>query len=323
MGFLKNLFGNSENQFVDLVRAHENGEEWATAEIQKMWESDDPTLLPRIHRAHVVIYKDAAMRGDRDAIIKYARGLEWLDRTEEALQWYMKLINQGDTDAMLELASDYTEYGGMGENNEERFRLIKNAAEMGNTEAQYKLAMEYACAGNFIADDYWAQKSAENGCSEGKIKYANDLRRENSMLLEYQKKFTQCDDPEVLEYILKKYEIESPDDATEIISQLYFKAEQLYIEYLNEGESEIGFSEAMRNLAYMYWHPTPPAFSPMPYLAAYYFYRDYYYFDSQPSYKNFERVVAEFDLPITGETLQEWQETDIFTWAETHGIEVV
>lgn len=323
MGFLKNLFGNSENQFVDLVRAHENGEEWATAEIQKMWESDDPTLLPRIHRAHVVIYKDAAMRGDRDAIIKYARGLEWLDRTEEALQWYMKLINQGDTDAMLELASDYTEYGGMGENNEERFRLIKNAAEMGNAEAQYKLAMEYACAGNFIADDYWAQKSAENGCPEGKIKYANDLRRENSMLLEYQKKFTQCDDPEVLEYILKKYEIESPDDATEIISQLYFKAEQLYIEYLNEGESEIGFSEAMRNLAYMYWHPTPPAFSPMPYLAAYYFYRDYYYFDSQPSYKNFERVVAEFDLPITGETLQEWQETDIFTWAETHGIEVV
>ena len=37
MGFLKKLFGNSENQFIDLVRAHENGEEWATAEIQKMW----------------------------------------------------------------------------------------------------------------------------------------------------------------------------------------------------------------------------------------------------------------------------------------------
>ena len=48
MGFFKNLFGNSENQFIDLVRAHENGEEWATAEIQKMWESNDSTLLPSV-----------------------------------------------------------------------------------------------------------------------------------------------------------------------------------------------------------------------------------------------------------------------------------
>lgn len=323
MGFLKNLFGNSENQFIDLVRAHENGEEWATAEIQKMWESNDSTLLPRIFRAYVVIYKDAAMRGDRDAIIKYARGLEWSDREEEALQWYMKLINQGDTDAMLELASDYTEYGGMGENDEERFRLIKNAAEMGNAEAQYKLAMKCGCVGDFLGENYWAQKSAEKGCPDGKLEYARVLGQELSELIGYKKNMTQFTDSAIMEYVLKKYEIESPDDATEIISQLYFKAEQLNIEYLNEGESETGFSEAMKNLAYMYWHPTPPAFSPMPYLAAYYFYRDYYYFDSQPSYKNFERVVTEFDLPITGETLQEWQETDIFTWAETHGIEVV
>ena len=67
---------------------------------------------------------------------------------------------------------------------------------------------------------------------------------------------TQFTDSAIMEYILKKSKLNLPDDATEIISQLYFKAEQLNIEYLNEGESETGFSEAMKNLAYMYWHPT-------------------------------------------------------------------
>lgn len=322
MGFLKNLFGNSENQFIDLVRAHENGEEWATAEIQKMWESNDSTLLPRIFRAYVVIYKDAAMRGDRDAIIKYARGLEWSDREEEALQWYMKLINQGDTDAMLELASDYTEYGGMGENDEERFRLIKNAAEMGNAEAQYKLAMKCGCVGDFLGENYWAQKSAENGCPDGKLEYAEVLGRELSELIGYKKNMPQFTDPEIMEYILKKYKIESPDEADELMLRLYSQKEQLYVDYLNEGDSDVGFSQAMRGLAYMYRHPTPSMCSPLPYLAAYYFYSDYYYFDSQPSYKNFKGVVAEFNLPITNETLQEWQKTDIFTWAKNHGIDV-
>ncbi len=113
MGFLKKITSNLTDptiQFTNIVKACDNGEEWAKCELQKMWQNNDPTLIKRIHQARVAIYEKAAKNGDKDAIIKYAHGLAYCNRHQEILHWYMQLIEKKDLETMLELALDYAEY---------------------------------------------------------------------------------------------------------------------------------------------------------------------------------------------------------------------
>lgn len=319
MGFLKKLFGSGEEDFINLVRAHENGEEWATEKINQMWQQNDSTLLPRIYRAYVTIYADAAAQGDRAAILKYARGLEWSGREAEALDWYMKLINNGDTDAMLELALDYGEFGGMGENVSEKMKWIRKAAEMGNPKAQAKLALEYSAANDMVNADIWAQRAAEGGNAEGKFRYAEILKNENMELASYTTDKSLFGEA-FQTYLVKKYNITSADDAMKIREELYSKAEQLYIDYLNEGDDDDMFSDSLRHLAFLYLFPWLKSLPASPYMAAYYFYRDYYFFENDSSFAQVKKIVGENNLNVTNETLREWQNQSVFDWAEAHGI---
>lgn len=319
MGFLKKLFGNGDEKFIEIVRASDNGEDWAQNEIRRMWENNDTTLLPRIHRARAVIYEDAAMRGDRDAIIKYARGLEWLGREHEALEWYMKLINQGDTDAMLELASDYTEFGGMGENGNEQFKWIKRAAEAGNAEGQAKLSLEYGAKGDMINENIWAEKSAAQGNIEGKRMYADVLNNEMFYLTVYE---NGDNVDEYTQFLLNKYGINSPQDCASTKQGIYSKAEQLYIDYLNEGNDEAYLSMVHRSLARLYLNPPKNTFAQSPYLAAYFYYMDYYNFDTDDSFEKLKKIVRDFNLNVSNETLSAWQNVSIYDWAQQNGIEL-
>ncbi len=132
----KAFFAESDS-FTALVEANDNREKWAVSELNRMFQDDvDGSLIEKTHRARAVIYEKAALNGDRDAILKYARGLEWSGNKEKALEFYNKLISEGDTVAMIELANDYTEYGGMGRNDGERLRLIKQAMSLGSDEAR-------------------------------------------------------------------------------------------------------------------------------------------------------------------------------------------
>lgn len=319
MGFLKKLFGSAEEDFVNLVRAHENGEEWATEKINQMWQQNDSTLLPRIYRAYVTIYADSAAQGNREAILKYARGLEWSGRENEALNWYMKLINNGDTDAMLELALDYSELGGMGENASEKMKWIRKAAEMGNPKAQGKLALEYSTANDMVNADIWAQRAAEGGIAEGKFRYAEILKNENMELVSYTKGQSLFGEA-FQAHLIKKYNITSADDAMKIREELYSKAEELYIDYLNEGDDDDMFSDTLRHLAFLYLFPWSNSLTASPYMAAYYFYRDYYFFENDSSFAQVKKIVSENHLEVTNETLREWQNQSVFDWAEAHGI---
>ncbi len=328
MGFLKNILssfsGGLSDSFIKTVRANDNGEEWAKKEIQRMFTKEGNALVEKVHRARVIIYKDAALNGDREAIIKYARGLEWSGRKEEALSWFMKLINQGDTDAMVELASDYTEYGGMGENEAEYLKWIKQAAKMNNSYAQYKLSLEYGSKGDWIKENIWAKKSAEGECADGKRQYADCIKHEFtifSTFIRYPENM-----PGNLEerrkFLFEKYDIKSLEDVITVMRENYSLAEQLYIDYLQEGTDDVFISEVHRSLARLYLYPPQYTCEPSYYLAAYYFYLDYYYFDFENSLNEMKKIIAEHNLKITKEDLKEWLEIGIFDWAKTRKIDL-
>lgn len=73
MGLFNKLMGRSDEipkvdrAFVEVVRALDNGEEWARKEINRMDESNDPYLTDKLCRARIEIYSDAAYAGNPEA----------------------------------------------------------------------------------------------------------------------------------------------------------------------------------------------------------------------------------------------------------------
>lgn len=328
MGFLKNLFGQLNNNtsfsdidqnFINLVRANENGEEWAKQQIRQMWESNDSSLVPRISRAWTVIYKDAAYAGDREAIIKYARGLEWCDRQDEALQWYMKLIDNGDTDAMLELAHDYTQYGGMGENPQEELKWILLSAKAGNADAQAQAGTELLIQGDRFTSAEWFRRSAEQGNPEGKLGYARVLSEHMQAISEYS---SGLDEISPGRYdCLSQYHISKGEDCKQILEDLYSEIEQLYIDVLNNSRNESSLTAAHMELANLYIRPPKNSYPADPYRAAFFQYMCSYYFDHSYARQQFQRIISENSLTISPLDMQEWEKgRDFDDWADEHKI---
>ena len=295
MGKLFNLFNNSfdeDPRFIEMVRANENGEEWAQEELQRLWHSNDDTLAPRVFRAFVPIYKDAAYQGDRNAILKYARGLEWCGREKEALDWYMKLINKGDTDAMLELALDYTKYGGMGEDEEEYNRWIFAAAEAGNAKALHKAGTILSLAGNKSEAKAYFEQSAEKGDPEGKAKYAECLFMDMMEISSYHQNPNQKRPDCLDDYISES------DDLIPLLVSLYEKREALYLDVLNESDDDMTVSRAFSSLSSLYLNPPKGTFAPAPYHAAYFIYMDYVELGEDASLDRFKKIVSDYDLDL-------------------------
>ena len=190
MSFIKDQFNgfstNLNKDFINLVQADDNGEEWARKEIDKMFNDNDHVLVvTKIEQARAIIYKDGAMRGDRTSILRYARGLEWCGQRDEALKWYMKLINLGDTGAMVQLADDYGKHEGMGENETEKRRWLFAAANAGNDVAQVKLGREMWYDGNVPEAAKWYKKSAKCDNLAGICGYARCLQIELETMAKY------------------------------------------------------------------------------------------------------------------------------------------
>ncbi len=299
MGFLKKIVSNltgADKQFSEIVKASDNGEEWAKREIQKMWQSNDPTLIPRIHQARVLIYENAAKSGNRDAILKYARGLSYSDRHQESLHWYMQLIEKKDTEAMLELALDYTEFGGFGEDEAKHEYWIQQAAMLGNAQAQAKYGLILDAKGQTKQALDWYKKSAEQGNASGKIGYASVL------------------DLTIMEMIHEK------SNDLETIKSLYYTIEDLCIEVLNESDDDSDIDKAFCKLYNTYLYPPKGVCEPMPYRAAYFMYKSAAICDNEYSMDRLQKTTVEYNLGITQKTLQEWNEMSFDEWAELHSI---
>lgn len=299
MGFLKKIVSNltgADKQFTEIVKASDNGEEWANRELQKMWQSNDPTLIPRIHQARVSIYENAAKSGNRDAILKYARGLAYSDRHQESLHWYMQLIEKKDTEAMLELALDYTEFGGFGEDEAKHEYWIQQAAMLGNAQAQAKYGLILDAKGQTKQALDWYKKSAEQGNTSGKIGYAS-----------------------ALDLVIMKMIHEKSNDI-ETIKSLYYTIEDLCIEVLNESEDDSEIDKSFGQLYNTYLYPPKGVCEPMPYRAAYFIYKSAVICDNEYSMDRLQKTATEYNLGITQRTLQEWNEMSFDEWTELHNI---
>lgn len=155
-----------DTNFINLVKALDNGEEWAARKFDEMWESNDPTLFPRMDKARIEIYSDAARMGDPKA--QYWLGLS-LRRTDmqESLKWLMPLANHGNIDAMIGIALGYTEFGGFGDNPEQYRYWYMQAAKAGDPEAQATIGLEYTIEQKYDEALKWHKQAAQQRNSKG------------------------------------------------------------------------------------------------------------------------------------------------------------
>lgn len=311
--FNKILNTNSEDSFIKLVRAVDRGEEWAQEKMQELWEKDDGTLVPRVHRARVSIYEQAAKGGDRNAILLYARGLAWSDRQREALDYYMFLIDHNDAEAMLELATDYNEYGPLGPNKTEEMKWLKRSAEAGNAEAQVKLARELTIVRDPDAA-YWYSKAASQGNVDGMLGYSAVLQERMLDLLRCIRDVDSITDDDCI--LLKRYEIEGREDCLDVIAELYNTIEELLVGVLNESQDETTLSNAYSRLSMHYLYVPQEIGTPDIYRGAFFQYMQSYVMNDRSAYEKFLKIVKENNLRIDNQDLSYWENGSFDDWAE-------
>ena len=85
---------------------------------------------------------------------------------EEAVKWYRKAAEQGNTEAQHVLGECYLNGFGVEQDKEEAVKWLKKAAELGNTEAYYYLGVVYSDSDDPEYYDFdealkWYSKGAE------------------------------------------------------------------------------------------------------------------------------------------------------------------
>ena len=93
--------------FVEVVRALDNGEEWARKEINRMDESNDPYLTDKLCRARIEIYSDAAYAGNPEAQYWLGYSLQNYN-PKESFRLLKGLADGGSIRAMKAIAMCYT-----------------------------------------------------------------------------------------------------------------------------------------------------------------------------------------------------------------------
>lgn len=124
-----------EKEFMKLVYALDNGEEWAERRMRELSKKNGATLTNRINAARVRLYEDAARQGDEKAQHLMGISLRGSDM-QASLGWLVPLAEKGNTEAMMDIAAGYTEFGGYGDNPEMYRYWYMRAAQAGNPEAK-------------------------------------------------------------------------------------------------------------------------------------------------------------------------------------------
>ncbi len=156
----------NQDDFIKLVRANDNGEKWASQKINKMFQEGVPDLIPRIARARVQIYKNAAYKGDLRAQYYYGLSLQGIDN-EESLRFLLPLAENGNVDAIIAIAMGYGHYGGYGEDEAKNFKWYMRAAEMGDAHAMNQVALKYVSERDYDKAFYWYKELANQNNAKG------------------------------------------------------------------------------------------------------------------------------------------------------------
>ncbi|UZO04080.1 uncharacterized protein OCT59_024479 [Rhizophagus irregularis] len=172
-----------------LEKLAENGDKEAMFNLAKCYKNGEET--EKNLEKSFYWYQKAAENGDTDAMFNLAifykdgeeteKDLEkvfhWYQKAakknlEKAFYWYQKAAENGDTDAMFNLAICYRNGEGTEKNLEKAFYWYQKAAE----NAMFKLAICYkdgeGTEMNLEKTFYWFQKAAENGCTDAMFKLA-------------------------------------------------------------------------------------------------------------------------------------------------------
>ncbi len=173
MGFLNDLIKDvigGEDNFTKLIRAADNGEQWAKEQLNAMWQRNEPNLFEKIANARQRIYAEGAKNGEPKSMYYY--GISSSD-SKTFMKMLLPLAEKGNIDAIKSLAG---EYGGLGnrvpQNSEESFKWYLKAAELGDVFSQNQVALAYTCANGCGEINYdkafeWYSKAAKQNSAKG------------------------------------------------------------------------------------------------------------------------------------------------------------
>ncbi len=195
MRFSKNIIKDvdiveKEDDFTKMIRARDNGEEWAQKQLNCLFRKNDPDLMWQIDMARIHIYKDDAYRGIPKAQYYYGLSMRAFDK-DESLHMLIPLAEQGNIDAMTAIASGYSEYGGYGGNPAEYMRWYTMAAEAGDAYSQNVIALQYNIQQDYEKAFYWYSKSAQQNSASGYSGMAKYYECKKAMLYSSQEKPSQ------------------------------------------------------------------------------------------------------------------------------------
>lgn len=170
MGLLKKVITDKvrkDDEFIKIVKASDDGEQWAKKELNVLFQKNEPGLIKRINEARIYIYKDDAYRGVPKAQYYYGLSLQGL-KNDESLRMLVPLAEKGNVDAMKAIASGYGEkYGRYGYNPIEYMKWHTMAAETGDISSQNIVALQYIIKKDYVNAFHWYSESAKKNSSEG------------------------------------------------------------------------------------------------------------------------------------------------------------
>ncbi|MEI7733750.1 MAG: protein kinase [Verrucomicrobiota bacterium] len=116
-------------------------------------------------------YLKLAEQGDSEAMFNvgrcYFNGQGVTTNQQEAAKWYQKAAELGHADAMFQIGVCYATGKGVSQDRQEGFRWCRKAAESGNKDAMFSLGLCYKFGNGFVKDEKestkWYRKAAEAG----------------------------------------------------------------------------------------------------------------------------------------------------------------
>lgn len=281
MGLFDLFKENKEDDFVRIVRALDDGEEWAQEQIDSMWRNNYPDLFINMSKARVQIYSDAAREGDVKAQYWLGLSLGDLGKKDESLRWLSKLADNGDIDAIKAIANGYTQFGGYGENEEEYLRWMLKAAEAGDAEAQYFVGMEYMGQGKKKEGMHWYCKAAGQKHSAACRNIGQEL--ENDLIMNLLK----------IEYDKKKHMCE--------------KIEIAYLDAVNYATTRENYSMACNVLANFYVRDIGIDFVLNPERAAFFYYQAHISDNYPQAYEKFDEIRGKYNISVDIQDIEGWK----------------
>ncbi len=132
-----------DDGFIDMVRAHDNGEEWAQKFFDDGYDSGNPDFIRRFQEARLQIYKKAAEQGDPNACCMMGKSYMFLGDEAQSFKWFKPLIDREDGYALSIISFGYNEFGGFPPDHDQEMYWLKRSAESGYAPSQVDLGREY------------------------------------------------------------------------------------------------------------------------------------------------------------------------------------